>query len=748
MGVRAADHYPTLPTPTTGLIGREDERAALARLLGDASARLVTITGPGGVGKTRLALRVAGDLAATFTGGACFVDLAPLAEPSLVVPAIARALGVREGGGQPQDDALRAALRGRRLLLLLDNCEHLLGAAPQVAELLLAAPRLVVLATSRAPLRVRGEREFSLAPLAFPAQPGTDAAQCEGHSAVRLFVERARAIRPDLGLDGPAVRAIGEICRRLDGLPLAIELAAARTRLLSPAALLARLDPALPLLADGPRDLPARQRTMRETIAWSYTLLAPDERRLLARLAVFVGGCTIEAAEAIGGEETARSTLAAIESLLEQNLLRRWESAEGTPRVGMLATIREYALERLAEGDEGAAIRRRHADYFLRLAGCAGPELGCAGRAHWLDRLDADHDNLRAALRWAFANGESTAAARCCGALRQFWEMRGHAQEGSCWLAAALAHGEALPAAERAEILAGAGDLATLCGDYHRAVALRKQRLALVLAAGDRAEIAGALSDLGAIALAYYGTPAAQALLQRAQRLWRELGDRRGLSATLFHLGTVARYQGDSATERARYAECLALWHQAADQRGVATSLYALGRWDREHGLIARATEHLEAALLLRRDLADPVEVACVLAQLGFCALARGDLATAEARAIEALTLLRRAGTGNLGVAHGLEVLGAVAAACGDPLGAARHWGTTATLRAVIMAPPAPGECRHQEELVAAAQAGTDQASWADAWIAGSALRWDEAIAEALAERERGSDVAAPALAR
>jgi tetratricopeptide (TPR) repeat protein len=250
------------------------------------------------------------------------------------------------------------------------------------------------------------------------------------------------------------------------------------------------------------------------------------------------------------------------------------------------------------------------------------------------------------------------------------------------------------------------------------------------------------LSGLGAITLAYYGTPTAQSLLQQAQALWRELGDWGGLSHTLYHLGTVARYQGDCRTERARFAESLALWNQAADQRGVAASLYALGRWDREHGLLARAMERLEAALRLRRNLADPVHSAYALAQLGLCALDGGDIAAAEHYAIEALALLRRAGTGNLGVAHALEVLGAVAAARGNPLGAARRWGTTAALRAVILAPPAPGEFRRQEELIAAARARTDQAAWANAWTAGCAVHWEETVAEAMTGKAGGGSVA------
>ncbi|CAA9576383.1 MAG: Transcriptional regulator, AfsR family, partial [uncultured Thermomicrobiales bacterium] len=452
-----------LPMQPTPFLGREREVAEVTGLLRRGEARLLTLAGPGGVGKTHLALAAAAELLDAFPDGAWFVDLAPLADPALVPTAVATALGLREAGGRPPADAAANHLRDKAALLVLDNWEHLLGAAPFVADLLAACPRLAVLATSRAPLRLRGEREHPVGPLAL-ADPAADAAALAGSEAVALFVERARAVKPGFALDETNAVAVAGIVRRLDGLPLAIELAAARVRVLAPPALLARLDRALPLLTSGPRDAPARQRTLRDAIAWSHGLLSPDERDLFRRLAVFVGGFTLEATEAVadlGGELDA---LGGLEGLAEDSLLRPAEGPGGEPRFTMLATVREFAREQLEASGEAAVAHGRHAAFFTVLAESAAPELTGPDQGAWLARLEAEHDNLRAALVWAEGH-EPESCLRLAGALWRFWYARGHLAEGLRRLEAAVARADGRPADACARALLGAGVLADLQGD-------------------------------------------------------------------------------------------------------------------------------------------------------------------------------------------------------------------------------------------------------------------------------------------
>jgi predicted ATPase/class 3 adenylate cyclase len=423
-----------LPVQTTPLIGREQAGAAVQAMLLRDDVRLVTLTGPGGTGKTRLSLQVAAEVLDRFEHGAFFVELAPISDPGLVVSAIAQALGVQGAAGRSLLDVLVDALRGRELLLVLDNFEQVLPAATEVDALLRACPRLTVLVTSRAALQLRGEHEFPVPPLALPltGQASSPAALSQ-YAAVALFIERATAVKPDFTVTNQNAPAIAEICVRLDGLPLAIELAAARIRLLSPEAMLARLGHGLALLTGGPRDLPARQQTLRGAIAWSYDLLDDAEQRLFRRLGVFVGGCTIESAEGIGDldESLGLDVLDSISPLVAGSLVRQQEQPDGEPRFSMLETIREYALERLEESGEAPLVRRRHGEHFLALIEEAAPHLIRLEGATWMDRLQLEHDNLRAALGWGSAAPDTAdLMARVAGPFWWFWWMSGHLTEG------------------------------------------------------------------------------------------------------------------------------------------------------------------------------------------------------------------------------------------------------------------------------------------------------------------------------
>ncbi|HYN89336.1 MAG TPA: BTAD domain-containing putative transcriptional regulator, partial [Ardenticatenaceae bacterium] len=562
-----------LPAQRTSFIGREREVEALCALLHRPDARLVTLTGPGGSGKTRLAVEVArqildetsADSEQAFADGVFFVDLAPVGDPELVASTIAGALDVRPSGARPLQESLADFLRARRLLLLLDNFEQIVAAAPLLSELLDAAPHLKLLVTSREILHLYGEWEFSVPPLAVP-DPRQMPAGGDGlvrllrdNEAARLFVERAWAANPGFTLNETNARAVAELCIRLEGLPLAIELAAARSKLFGPQALLARLAGRLDLLA-GARDLPARQRTLRGAIQWSYDLLDPAEKLLFACLAVFVGGCTLEAAEQVASyrlkvegfpstpepstsnlqPSTDPSTfnlqpsaiLNGIASLVDKSLLRREESSDGEPRFGMLETIREFALERL--GDRGAAeveaLRWEHARYYLGLAEVAEPEidhLTGADPGAWLARLEVEHDNLRAALDWSLVGGGEDSAQlglRLAGALRRFWIFRGFVREGRERLVALLAHqGAFARSTARAKALRAAGELAFLQGEYGAARTLVEEGLALSRELGDKSGIARSLASLEGLRW-QQGYAGEDSLNEEALALYRELG--------------------------------------------------------------------------------------------------------------------------------------------------------------------------------------------------------------------------------
>jgi non-specific serine/threonine protein kinase len=702
---------PDLPRPLTSLIGREREVAAVCDLLGHDGVRLLTLTGPGGVGKTRLALRVAEVLTADFADGVAFVPLAAIRDPDLVASAIGQTLGVREAGDRPPAEGVKRHLRGRALLLVLDNFEQVLPAAALVGDLLAAAPDLRVLVTSRAVLHLSGEQAVAVPPLALP-DPGhlPPPEELAGYEAIRLFTDRARATRADFRLAAADAPAVAAVCARLDGLPLAIELAAARIGLLPPRALLARLARRLPLLVGGARDLPARLRTMRDAIAWSYDLLTPDEQVLFRRLAVFVGGWTLEAAEAVvaAAGEPRPDVLEGIGSLVDKCLVSQAEQPDGEPRFGMLETVREYGLEQLEASGEEEATRRAHAAWCVGLAERFWESFVSEWSAFlvWLDRIEADLDNVRAALAWLERTDDAAGVLRLAGSLSEFWLMYSHRQEGRGWLERALdpARSTAVPATVRARGLRAAGLLAVQRGDYEEASALGAECLAL----------------------------------------WRDLGDRQGTALALHVLGFVDLAQGHYDQAVAHIEEAQALFEALGNHwwvAGVRSDI--LGRAVYGRGDPAEAAAILEDALAVYYELGDPLNAAVTLNYLGFVACDRGDRAGAAARFAAGLPLWRQLGV-RFTLADWLAGVATLAAICGEPERATRLFGAAEALRDALGHAFTLPERAAFERAAAAARAALGDAGFAVAWAAGQGTPIEQALEEA---SELLALVAAPAAA-
>jgi predicted ATPase/DNA-binding XRE family transcriptional regulator len=543
-----------LPRPLTSLYGRTRELADLIALLRQDAARLVTVTGPGGSGKTRLALEVGARLEAESAERVVFVDLSPLRDAALVILAIARALGVRERAGQPLVETLASALASVRVVIVLDNCEHVLAAASDVAAVLARCPRVAILATSREPLRVRGERRFPLQPLRLSGDDLPEIQELARVPAVALFTERAQAVDSGFALTEENAAAVAAICRRLDGLPLAIELAAARVPLLAPNALLARLERTLPLLTGGARDLPPRQRTLRDAIAWSYDLLSPEEQALFRRMSVFVGGCTLEAVEAVTGAD--HDALGGLERLVDHNLIRhqQTEGPRGDPRFAMLGSVQEYGLEQLEASGEAETIRRQHGGFFLDLAEASVDGLRSADMARWIERLEADHDNLRAVLTWATERNQGALALRLAAALRILWLQNAHISEARFWLARALALDHDDPRARSAALFAAA---VFEQNDPQRA-ALADEALVVAQAHDDRIGAVRALSVLGNLAADRGDAKRAQTLLGDALTLAQQAGDARWMGSIEADLGAWALGRGELGAAEAHFQSALA----------------------------------------------------------------------------------------------------------------------------------------------------------------------------------------------
>ncbi len=620
------------PLPLTSFVGREREVADLADLLARPDVRLVTLTGPGGVGKTRLALRVAADIAGSPFDPVVFVPLASVVDPAVVPAAVGDAFGIRDATPRDLPGRLGALLRGRPLLLVVDNVEHLEVAAPVLPAILAAVPGSTILATSRVILRVSGEHPYPVPPLAVPpADAIPSAASLAGSEAVRLFVTRAAEARPEFVLTDANAATVAGICRQLDGLPLALELAAARVRVLPPEALLARLDRRLSLLTGGPRDQPARLRTLREAISWSHDLLSPAEKRLFAHLAVFAGGFALGAATAVVAETADRDYLLdGLSTLVDASLIGHASGDSAEPRFGMLETIREFGLECLAAAGEAPEVRRRHSAWVLDLVEAAWPPRAPApDDLPALVRLDRERGNIRAALAWAIDDGDAGFALRLTGALAEYWWLRGDATEGRAWLERALSLPGGSPGL-RAAALYGASGLADSQGDQVAALALAEESLALASAHGEaldrlRAHIllAGVTHALGDAERGGVHVTAAHALAQ-------QLGDRGWLGYATIGLGYRAHRSGDQRAASAYLEEAVGLFSSGADRWGEANAAFALGLVRHALGDRAEAARQFARSIALGREIASPGQI--VRGSIGLAAIA-ADAGRAESAA-------------------------------------------------------------------------------------------------------------------
>ncbi|MDQ3696329.1 MAG: tetratricopeptide repeat protein [Chloroflexota bacterium] len=779
-----------LPVPPTPLIGRDQEVAAVREWLGfDASgsprrdgARLVTLTGPGGAGKTRLALHLASVLVPEFADGVVFVPLADLTDSALVLPAIAARLEVVDPGEGRTREALIERLQPLDLLMVLDNFEQVMAATPIVAELLAACPRLTVLATSRERLNLRGERELPVPPLPLPELVPLGAGAGESRlvervgesAAVRLFLDRASATKPSFELTAENAPAIAEICRRLDGLPLAIELAAARIRMLSPSALLGRLDRRLDLLAGGARDLPSRQRTMRNAVAWSYDLLTPEEQRLFARLAIFAGGAASESAEAILSLDglaagTEPLDFGILEMLVDKSLVRLDHGADDETRIAMFETIRDYAAEQLALGEEAPMVAGWHARHYLARAVEAAPGLEGPAQVESLNRLERDHANLRAALDWLGAH-DAAAATTLGGALWRFWLLRGHFSEGRARLERLIQLPAAnVSAADRIAVLNGAGVLAESQGESEHAARLHAEALALARDAGDSRAIASSLNNLGVVAMNQGDYERADTLLNENIAIARELGDAMSEAKALTDLGNVAYYRGNldqaavsyqssldlvrqigDVTEIAdalnnlsviafsgeSYAaagllldEALRLRQSVGDKKGIAQVLNNQAEVARHQGDVERATTLYQDTLRLGQEIGDRLTSAVALESLAGLDLRHGDDGPAGARYAEALVLYQVIADW-LGLTTTLTGIATIALRRGHPVVAARLLAAAEQFRGRANLDDAAEPNHTNSDEVRAA---LGDAAFEAAWLVGQGLSVERAVDAATA---------------
>ncbi|HEX8684613.1 MAG TPA: tetratricopeptide repeat protein [Ardenticatenaceae bacterium] len=728
-----------LPLSATPLVGREDEVAALRVLLLREDTRLITLLGPGGTGKTRLALQAAAEVAPHFKDGVLFVALAPISDPGLVAPTIVQTLGLAEVAGQAAAETLKGYLAGRQMLLVIDNFEQVVEAAPLLSDLLSASPRMEVLVTSREVLNLRGEFTFPVPPLELPDLRRLPPLEpLSKLSAVALFVQRAQMVKADFQLAESNAAAVAEICVLLDGLPLAIELAAARCKLFTPQAMLARLTgtahaSTLRLLTGGAKDLPARQQALRNTIEWSYNLLDAGEQQLFRQMGVFVGGCTALAVEEVISKvsDSPIDVMDGIASLLDKSLLRSApDSGDGEPRFDMLKTIQEYASDLLDASGDCEPAQRAHAEYYLAFAEEAASQLFDAEQALWLQRLETEHDNLRAALNWSLDHDEMQMGLRLIGALWQFWYYRGHVTEGRSWAARVLA-GATGTTAERATALKAAGVLAWAQNDYKPARGYLEEALALNRELGDEYGVAATLNNLGNLATDEGNFVLARAQLEEALALLRKRGDQVSTTIALHNLGAMLAELGDYEAARALTEEALDLYRKQGNTSGIFVSLQNLGELAtlRKDWTIARSL--YEEGLAIGRELGDKRGMSLSLASLGRIAIIHGDYRGARPLLEESLTLLRELDEKKY-IASTLEKIAELAVGEGNAVQAIQLWGAAEALREQINAPMSTFERSQLEQNVTAAQALVGDADFASTWQQGRAMPMERAIQAAL----------------
>ncbi|WP_019588607.1 tetratricopeptide repeat protein [Deinococcus apachensis] len=755
--IESAPPLTRLPTAATPLVGREHELAGLRSLLAWPDVRLVSVLGLGGVGKTRLALAVASELSGAFVGRVYFVPLASLRDPEFLISEVTRVLGLEGTGGAL--GLLAGFFSGGPALLVLDNLEHLLDAAAEfVADLLGAAPDLTILTTSRSPLRLSGEREFPLGPLALPGE-GLGPEALGEVEAVRLFLDRARSVRPDFTLTQRNAGAVSRLVRRLDGLPLALELAAARLRLLSPEAMLPRLEHRLRLLTDGPRDLPVRQRTLRGTLDWSFDLLGEGERLVLVQLGCFVGGFSLEAAEAVVDPAEETDALEQLGSLVEKSLVSRVEGE--VPRFFLLETVREYVLEKLEASGTATSVRERHLAYFLAFAeasvqGLRGPE-----QETWLEALDRERDNCRSALARAVEAGAAELALRFATALRWFWEFRGDLEEGRGALETALAlSGDVAPelraralnalgvfawrqgaldtartfVEEALSLRRAAGDwvgvggslrnlgvIARLQGNLVLSRTCHEEEIGIYRRLGDPLEVGYSLLNLGALAFAEGNLPAARSAFQEYLAVVTAAGDHHSLRAGLSNLGVVVRAEGDRVRARALHEEALAIARAHGHRQGIVNDLLSLAVLLLDDEDVEATEGYARQALTEARGIGDRLSAVQALNLLGDAARSRGDPATALAHRQEALVLARTCGDFENLVAS-LEGLAEAQLAAGQGAEAARLLGEAGARRHRTGQPATGPEAARLTGVLEGTRAQLDEAAFVAAWSDGWAL--------------------------
>jgi predicted ATPase/DNA-binding SARP family transcriptional activator/DNA-binding CsgD family transcriptional regulator/Tfp pilus assembly protein PilF len=722
-----------LPAERTSFIGRERELLEVKREL--AMTRMLTLMGTGGAGKTRLGLEVARDLIGVYPDGIWLVELASLSEPALVSQAVAVACGVLEQPGQPLVEALVAALRNKQLLLVLDNCEHLIAACARLVDTVLdACPRIRILATSREALGVEGETRWPVSPLPVPvALRPLSARELERFESARLFVERARHHDPTFALTDQNAEAVAEVCLKLEGIPLAIELAAVRVGVLSVEQIARRLEDSLRLLTGGARMVPPKQRTLRGALDWSYELLSEPERKLFARLSVFAGGWSLEAAEAVGPGDGIKvgEVLDLISRLADKSLVVTEATGKSGMRHGMLEPVRQYARERLEERKEREVMQRNHAAFFLTLAEEAEPELLGPEQTTWLECLETEHDNLRAALSWSLGN-EETLGLRLVGALSRFWYIRGYLSEGRRWLEEGLTVGSVLSSPVRAKALGGAGWLAEAQGDYERARAAHEESLKIYRGLGDNKGIASSLANLGRVALSQGDQERASEQLEESLAVLRKSRNDRDLARVLTSLGIMALSKGDHMRAGTFFEEALSLLRDAGDVRGVAVSLNNLGFAMLYRGDGERAMALFEEARARNLDIGDAQGIATSLINMGLAALTTNQIERAAKLLQDSLVMLQEVQSKQTMV-ECLEAMAALAGAQGQARRSARLWGATQTVRENMGAPLPSDESAILEPHLTAARGQLDDEEWEAVCAEGKAMRLEEAVEYALA---------------